>query len=403
MKSLILSVVLVGAAAAQDFDASLWRFRQPFRVNTSERVPVLPLDPNVYGRARTDFADLRVVRDGIEIPYVLERFDGSVAERTLSAKLIDRTITPEGALRVTLDLGEGPHRHGRVRISTAEKNFRRRVRVETSEDNTYWATAREEAYLFDFSQDGREISVLTVDYPESTRRYIRLAIGDWSRPDTLTGATAFLREEKPAEREVLSSVLPEVSQEGRTTVLSLDLAREGIPYDRITFDTGEAPFHRAVELEFSMDRKDWRVYSRGVIWKHAAGSSLSLSFPERHERYLRARIFNGNDAPVSVFRVHIEGPRRVLKLAPGIAGDYILYFGNPKAERAEYDLRHILARQGTPGEEPAIAERWQPNPLYRGATLPWTDRYPAVLYTILGLAILIMVAITVRFLRKVRL
>ena len=57
-----------------------------------------------------------------------------------------------------------------------------------------------------------------------------------------------------------------------------------------------------------------------------------------------------------------------------------------------------------PETTPAMGE-WKINPDYRppaDAVKPWSERYPGVLYGVLGVAILAMGVVTVRFLLKVR-
>ena len=48
---------------------------------------------------------------------------------------------------------------------------------------------------------------------------------------------------------------------------------------------------------------------------------------------------------------------------------------------------------------------WKTNPDYKpppGQEKPWSEQHPAVLYTVLGLAVVGMGLVTVRFLSKVR-
>ena len=61
-------VPLMGAPV----DAKDWSFRRPVEI-ASAGVQELELDPDALSRARPDLADLRLLRDGNQIPYVLER------------------------------------------------------------------------------------------------------------------------------------------------------------------------------------------------------------------------------------------------------------------------------------------------------------------------------------------
>ena len=104
-------------------------------------------------------------------------------------------------------------------------------------------------------------------------------------------------------------------------------------------------------------------------------------------------------------RVYVETLKRIFKFLPASAGDVWLYYGNPSASPPVYDLGAILGRQAPIPETTAVIGEWKLNPDYRpppGQEKPWSERYPAVLYTVLGLAVVGMGLVTVRFLLKVR-
>jgi hypothetical protein len=64
----LAAVVLRGAL----LDPAPWNFRKPVHLATAG-VQQLELDPEVLAAAQRDLADLRLVRDGAQVPYLLER------------------------------------------------------------------------------------------------------------------------------------------------------------------------------------------------------------------------------------------------------------------------------------------------------------------------------------------
>jgi hypothetical protein len=408
-----LSLVLAFSAwpLMAAFDPAPWQFRAQIHVLERGRLAVFPFDRALYSRMRPDLADLRIVRQegGEEAPYIIETVEGSIEELTCSPAILDRSATAEPAVRLTLDLAACPggRRHSRVLLSTAESNFRQRVRIETSDDNRYWAVARDDAYIFDFTQGDRKLSALTVDYPVSTRRYTRVTVFGWSNPGAIAGASAAFRAERPAEYYNIDAVAPERVEdlETRTSLLTLDLGQAGLPHSRVRLEVDSPAFHRGVEIESSADRLKWTRVAQGTIFRVATEESVALSFPQRHDRYLRLRIFNGDNRPVPAPRVYVETPRRLVKfMAPG-GGAYWLYYGNPSARAPVYDLAMTLSRQEPPLETAPMVQQWESNPGYvppEEPSKPWSERYPQALYTALGFAVIIMGVVTVRFLRKVR-
>jgi hypothetical protein len=407
MRKLLVSPLCLLSLAAAAFDTSPWQYRSRIQPNDDPAsIAVVRLAPEVYVRARRDLADLRIVRGGEEVPYLIETLRGSVEDHELEPAILNKSIAPARGLQITLDLG-GHLKHSRLRISTSETDFRQKVRIETGDDNRRWATARDDGYIFDFSKGDRHVAMLSVDYPVSTRRYVRATIFGWTRIAALGRAWLAYHHEQGAERDVVATVAPERTEDVRTksSLLLLDLKQAGLPHDRVRLESRDAPFYRAVELEASSDQKNWQYVTSGTVYQIEGESSLSLPFSERHDRYMRLRIFNGDDRPVQVSRVFVEAPARLLRfpMSRG-AGDSWLYFGNPDAKPPAYDFAALLARQAPRPEARASLSPIAANPGYRpppAPVPPWSERHPQLLYATLALAVLVMGYVTVRFLMKV--
>lgn len=404
MRALSLALLL-----AAGFDNTPWKYVAPVRVPESGRLCVIPFNRTLYSRMREDLADLRIVKDNDELPYIIETMAGSVEERECRPAVLNKAVVPDTGVQITLDLAKckDEPKHSRLRIATAETNFRQRVRIETSDDNRFWVIAREDGYIFDFTQGDRKLSALTVDYPVSTGRYVRATIFGWTATSAIAEAWLEYRVERVAERYIVAGVTPERSEDSatRTSILTLDLSQPGLPSDRVRVDADRSDFHRAVELEASDDAKNWRTVAQGTIFQVGNEQSLALSYRERYDRYLRLRIFNGDNRPVPVVRVYVETLKRVMKFLPPSAGDVQLYYGNPDARAPVYDFAAILRRQAPLPETTPLVGEWRRNPDYRSPAepvKPWSERHPALLYGVLGVAVVGMGLVTVRFLLKVK-
>lgn len=400
--ALLLALPLLAAT----FDSASWKYSRAIEVQQPDRVQVVPIDNAVYSHARPDLADLRITRNGEETAYVLETLREKIERREIRGSILNKAVVPNSGLRFSLDSAKAG-RHSRITFTTPEKNFRQRVRIETSEDGQFWVKARENGYIFDFSQGDTHAAVLTVDYPVSTARYVRATVFGWSNTSSVQDAGLEYWERIPATRDIIATPTPERTEDVKTraSLLILDLAGH-VPHDQVRLESEGAAFHRAVEIESSDDRKDWRVVSRGVIFQVADERSLTLQFPERTERYLRLRIFNGDDRPVPVTRVIVETLRRQIRIpAFPLGGGYVLYFGNSGARAPQYDLAAVMARQQPLPEITPSVREWQSNPAYvppAEEQKPWTERYPGVFYTVLGTAVAGMLVLTLQFLNKIR-
>lgn len=196
------------------------------------------------------------------------------------------------------------------------------------------------------------------------------------------------------------SVSPMIANESnaRTTLLTADVGFEGLPHDRVQLLVDPGQFYRNVEVESSSDSKKWKIVGHGFIFRTEDLGAYTVSFPEQWNRYVRVRIFNRDDAPLSVRQLVLSADRRLVDFPAEGAGQYWLYYGSTGARQPSYDF----ARIRPPNVAPEIASLGaeEKNPAYRQAEKPWSERQPGILYGVLAAAILIMGFIAVRFLLK---
>ena len=395
MRTFVL-LLLVALLARADFDASKWKFRRPLEGGGAGLGAVV-LDRNVFAGARADFADLRVLLNGRELPWVLEVRVTPEGEQPRSAAFLDRGVSAQG-LEVTLDVGAGVG-HNRVTLETPRHNFREPVRLEASDDRRAWSLIRADGAIFDFTQDARQVASLDIDYPASTRRFLRVTIPGWRDPRALSGAKVTLFQPARAVRAQMAEASPEVKHEPRRAFYTFDLGIAGMPLDLIEVDTPDRAFHRGVEIESSADGRSWQSRGWATLSRFNGGQNLTLRVDESRQRSFRLTVYNGDDPPLTILSARFYGLERVLKVEGAAAGSE-LYYGNPEALAPEYDLARRL-----PSTPPAALTLGveQLNPAYREPVpplKPWTDRHPALLWTILGGAIAILAAVVWKLMKQ---
>jgi len=403
MKICLLSLVASSALLHAGFDARHWRSRLTLTATEPARVYTMPLPAEFYRAAQPGFEDLRLIHDGIEVPYVVETLTGAAEAQELRPRILDRAIVPKAGLQLSLDLGR-PLLHNRLRIATELKNFRTKVRVETSADGQKWAVARADGTVFDFTESGRSVAVLDVSYPPSTRRFVRATFFGWTDTSAVSDAWLMHYTERPTSWQALGAANFRRSEKEKASLLEMDLGATPPILGRLRFETGEEWFHRACEVEASDDGEQWSMVAQGALYRLPEGSSDAIQFPEKRQRYWRVRIFNGDDKLVTVRTVFLEAVERRMKFVSTSVGEYQLYCGNPDARRPVYDLAMILAQSGAAASVVQNAGPLQDNPLFQPPPPlrpPWSERHRAVLYGIVAAAILGMGWITVRLLIKV--
>jgi hypothetical protein len=402
------AVLAFAVPLAAEFAPEKWKYRKTILAPPGAGLAAAALDRETFLGAQTGLADLRVVRGAEEIPYLLETRTGASEAKSVAAVMLDKAA---GAGAVSLVL-EFPRlaRHSRIDLATKLRNFRVAATVEAGENRRDWELVKK-ATLFDFTEEDRSFSSLSITYPTSTRRYLRLRIEGFTDPEAVTRVTATEVVEEPPEFVSFGACAAAAggSDRPRTALHLCDLGEEGVPASQAVFEIGAADrargFHRAAEIEASADGKTWRAAGSGVLAKTADGEALTLPLPGntgRTPRYWRARLYHGDDRPIAVERIRFESFVRVLRFERSQPGEYRLYFGNPDANAPSYDLARRL---GTGKPEAALATLGprEANPDYREPappSRPFSERHPGLLTAVLAAAVLGLGTVAVRFLRS---
>ena len=404
MKRTVLSVLALATPLVAGFDASHWQYQRSVKVEMAGHVHAVILDREIYAGAQVGLGDLRLTLNGRETPFVFSSAQGRMTETEWPPIVFNRAVVPGRGLQLTLDAGRS-HAHNRLRIATRLLNFRIPVKIETSDDAQSWDIARSDGSLFDFTQADRHASVLSLDYPLSKRRFVRATFLGWMREDAVESAWLTLHGESSTVSRTLATAAPARMEKDGITNLAFDLGAPHLPYTRIRIESDTARFYRACDVESSDNGKDWTYLSTQAIYRLDGDESLALSYSGLPERYVRLRLRNGEDQPLTVRQAEFDAVEQRMEFLPSTAGEYSLYYGNAKAHAPTYDLGMILAKRAPEQAVIVAAGPQELNPGYRREeppAKPWSERHPEVLYVTLGLAVAGMGWYCVRFLREVK-
>ena len=404
----MLGALLLAASPAPPAFARAIETAVPGRV-------AIVLDREVYEGARRDLGDLRVVTDdGAFVPYWLERGEGRVAARR-EALIRNRGFVRGKTATATLDFGASVRKRELV-IESSGDSFRRRVMVEGSADGQSWLTLTDAAYLFAVS--GAEAARYEkVALPENDYRYLRVTLfRDPDDPERIEIEGAWVGTEVHTWRE--EAIIPVMTRaedgERRETVLSLDLGARHRPVVGVVVQAEDPRFFRGVVVEARRDPPppapgqgprpvEWVRLGEGALYRYPEGGktceALRLGVSGR-ERMLRLRIRNRDDRPLSIRGVTVMTPveRVVFEAAPGKR--YRLAYGSADMSAPDYDLGRTIedpqawADAASPARLGPVARLASASP-----SLPWTERYPALLWVGLLAVVTALGAVTWRALK----
>ena len=383
---LIFGVGLLGAA----FLPERWLYRQ--KVEVAGAVTRVTLDRDTYAGAAGALGDLRVVRDGVEVPYLLRVAHATRVGGELEVRVVNKE-TRGGSLFVTLEFLGKAVLHNQVNLVVSRPEFRSQVKIEGSDDGRQWGTVRQGAYIFQYQTDGGQAAThTTLGYPDSRRRFLRLTLSGWPDASEFTGATVWSDTSLEARRtEIWSVERPKYETKNRTSCTVLETG-SWAPRDtaRVTVAAGRERFYRSVTVEHSVDGKSWGWAGAGAIYRVPGEEGLAVTFAETQLPWQRLCVFQGDDEAVLLDSVKLSGVDREVVFRSEGPGGYWLYSGASGARAPEYDLARTAgaefgssalggklgAREANPGYKPP------PEPVK-----PWTERFPGLLYGVMGVAV----------------
>jgi len=416
--TLILAFLGLGTFVLADFELSKWMYQKEIRftpITTGSKLVSFTLDGEVFNNSKEGLADLRIIdSNNKETAYKLLIEKVEQSRQSFPVRIINLGSGGEYT-QLTLDLGKEGIVHNSVTLSTTSINFRRQVEVEASTDATSWfliKKASEGAYIYDYSLDFKAKNT-TVYYPESTYRYLRLKIIDSGEEPIKIGGVTVYNNVLTSTREV--TYKPKIlekreDKETRSTQIILDLEAKGVPSNQIKLATNEVNFNREVAVEGSNNKTDWsQLEARDVIFSYQTpkfvGSKTNIFYPESNFRYLRLTVFNRDNQPISFGDFSVWGTlRKVLFQAePNLT--YKLFYGNPKARFAEYDLESYLQYLDTGSAVTAVLGTGENNSAFAGEIppeKPLTERYPYLLSGVLAVLVVILGSMVLRLAFQVK-
>lgn len=376
---------------------------------------VVSLDRDVYESARPDLGDLRVVDDRGEVaPYLLERVAEEVVRQTTPPVLINRAFVKGQSAEATLDFG-GPILKSEIVLSLSGDNFRRRVVIEGRNRRETWVTLVDGAYVF--AVPGPQAARYeTVRVPENNYRFLRVAVMNGpDDPERIEIQDVRIRpQERRRPKEVALTPQLTIAQDAdsRETLAILDLGARHQPFRGVALDVADPQFFRGVRVESRWepvgppprDRPApplaYSHLMEGTIYRYpeaeAVRESMRLDAVGR-ARVLRLRVQNRDDKPLAIRGVTVFAPleRLVFDAAPGRA--YRLTYGQPELTSPSYDIARtvgdpvIWIAQASEGRLDAPVRITPPPP-----KVPWTERYPSLLWGGLVAVVAVLGAVTWR-------
>jgi hypothetical protein len=415
-----------------------WPWRQELTVPEAGtgKLFEFTVPPGVFDRARPDLTDLRIAdANGKRVPYALRVRRTELQQVPVKGQRpFNRTTNAAGKyaeLSLALE-GEGPVAHNEIEVNTSGTNFRRAVQVYGGD--TDWLEKAEKIKIADNyivryvvkERDDKEkvvIDLRKVSYGLSRYPYLKVRVhaDPSSKEDTPSIDDVFAR--RTTKVDGVDQTLPiqlgqreDVPGEGgpgSAWIIELP-GRENVPWERLSFEVMEEAFVRPYRLEVANPDEPRQVIARGD-WRRGTASQrpggerrpLEIELPAGvSARRLRLVVTDFSNPPLTVTgarsvlaarQVVFELPREKQYALP-----LRLYFGNPQATPPHYDFAGSLpARAPQQSVQASLSGPVERNPEYQPQPPPLSERWPWLIYLVLGAASLVLLGILAVLARQV--
>jgi hypothetical protein len=311
--------------------------------------------------------------------------------------------TVGGKTQFLLDMSQAPE-YDRIMLTLKTKNYVAHARVEGQDDShaRQWANLATTT-LFDLSDEKLGHNG-TLQIPVSTYKYLRVTIDGLVKPSDVQSATAGIERAQEAVWRELSRE-PTLTQEGKDTVLTF-MVPENVPVERLTLaiDPAQGNFQR--EIELSNDKgmtTGIREITRVHLQRNGGKIDLEqtwISVNTTSQGHLRAVIHNRDDAPLKVTSARLQQYERRVYFDRDAGISPALYYGDDKLNTPMYDYARLF--QSDAKAEHLLFDAETANDAYTGRPddRPWSERHPAVLWTGLLAAVVVLGGIALRSIRS---
>jgi hypothetical protein len=391
----VLAITAVTASPAY------FKYRREVQPINSAGQHYIVVDEVIWRHARPDLDDLRIYASEKELPYKMSVETGG-SETEQKQFRVFQPASIGAKTQFLLDMS-GIDEYDRIHLTLATKNFVAHARVEGQDDphGTKWALLGTTT-LYDLSVE-KLGSNSTLQIPLSAFKFLRITVDSAVKPsDVKNGTAGATHAQKAIWREVTSP--SRLEQHGKETVITFDVPAN-TPVERLMLDIdlSQPNFFRQIQIRGGKDE----LYGANQISRiHMLRDGqkvdverTSMDLCGHCQGILKVVIQNGDDPPLKISGEHLQQWERRIYFDSGAGERPRLYYGDEKLGAPEYDYAKLFQKNASVDAlalDPEVNNAaYVPRPDDR----PWTDQHPALLWTAILAAVVILGAIALRSLK----
>jgi hypothetical protein len=373
------------------------------------------IDPGIFPHAAPSLKDLRLYRDGREVPYAITLSEPEQPDSE-SARVFNLG-TQGSAIVFDLEMPRRPYTD--VALDLAGKDFLATATVSGVDSASGTRTRLGEFTLFDLSSQHLSRNT-TLRLQESSFRFLHIVVTVSAAPGA-TRLTAtpqmVLGATVPPSREAqtlftTALTIDDIQQRGRQTVSTVSLPAR-LPVERVSFVLAPSysrNFSRNVRITAQAAGESIPETASGTILHvhlTEAGREIQqqqLSVPAvlganlQDSAKLEVAVDNGDDAPLPITAIVLEMRQRKICFegTAGSSSGLELFYGDPALMAPQYDFARLFSASASTGQAQLGPEQKNDAHRTRPDTRSMSERHPGLLWIVLLVVICILAVIALR-------
>lgn len=349
-KLTLVVAILVSSSCFAQIEG--YSFKRPLHKVEKEGYYAIPLLPEVTARSKSNLADIRLYNikasDTTEVPYLLEWMGTTIKEEAIPFELINDTYNEKCCSYVTLKFPKKQNIN-QIKLTVADANFDKSLKIEGSNDNKQWFTIREHLRIVGFQNANESYSYTTLNFQNTEYSYFRIKFDDdGSSRISVTEAYAFENQLIPgnySELKIEGKKQTENKKE-KTSEIIVDFPFTYLINYITIKSNSKTDFYRNINVYGSNgtyktgkgEMENWYMINTSVF------SSLEdnvINCSNSKTKKLKIEIINYDDEPIELSEIKAFSEQCRLIANLPVSDNVYLTYGKENDNSPNYDLVHF--------------------------------------------------------------
>ncbi len=304
--------------------------------------------PNeTFKQIKQNVADIRIYgitpkNDTIEVPY-LWTIDPATTT-SIDFKMINTSQTAAGHF-ITFEIPIAKSIN-EIELDFKETDFDWKVQLEGSQDQKNWYTILEDYRILAIKNSLEQYEFTTLNFPAAKYQYYRIHIPTKEEVNLLKASIAYHQKNTTSFLNYpIQPTTTKIDKKRKTSQIDI-LLTEPVPVSAIKVVVAEDyDYYRPMTIQYATDslqtpngwKNIYQYFGNGVLSSLKGNEFLLQS---KITNKIRLTIHNADNPPLSITAITISGVPYQLTARFTETANYFLVYGNAKARKPTYDLKH---------------------------------------------------------------